>query len=80
VPTPAYAAWKGRCHSKINDHVTRNTSVENIEENKDDDGFLDDKGNFAPVDPRGDAACRILGFLYRAEPSFGARAESQGNG
>jgi hypothetical protein len=42
-----------------------------------EDSFLDDNGDFAPVDPAADAACRIRGFLYRAQQSaFGARADN----
>jgi hypothetical protein len=40
------------------------------------DSFLNDEGDFAPVDQEADEACRIRGFLYRAEQSaFGAQAE-----
>jgi hypothetical protein len=42
-----------------------------------ENSFLDDDGNFAPVDPAADAACRIRGFLYRAQQSvLGARADN----
>jgi hypothetical protein len=42
-----------------------------------EDSFLDDEGNFAPVDPGADAACRIRGFLYLAQQSvFAAEAEN----
>jgi ParB-like chromosome segregation protein Spo0J len=41
-----------------------------------EDSFLDDDGDFAPVDPNADAECRIRGFLYRAQQStFGAQAD-----
>jgi hypothetical protein len=33
----------------------------------DDESFLDDEGNFAPLDPEVDEARRIRGFLYRAQ-------------
>jgi ParB-like chromosome segregation protein Spo0J len=45
-----------------------------------DDQFLDDEGNYAPVDPAADAACRIRGFLYRAQQStFAAEADDLKN-
>jgi len=47
-----------------------------VDDADDSDSFLDDDGNFAAVDPAADAACRIRGFLYRAQQSaFGARAD-----
>jgi hypothetical protein len=36
---------------------------------RDDEGFLDDEGNFAPADINADAACRIRGFMYRTQQS-----------
>jgi hypothetical protein len=45
-------------------------------ETEKEDSFLDDDGDFAPVDPAADDACRIRGFLYRAQQStFAAEAD-----
>jgi hypothetical protein len=34
-----------------------------------EESFLDDSGDYAPADPKADAAARIRGFLYRAQQS-----------
>jgi hypothetical protein len=46
----------------------------------DPDNFLTDEGDYAPADLEADAACRIRGFLYRAQQSaFAAQTDSLKN-
>jgi hypothetical protein len=70
-----------------NDRVTRDATVENIETlmpRPEDEAYFqdDDEGNYTytPTDDRNDAACRVRGFIFRAQRSvFAAEADSLKN-
>lgn len=60
----------------INDRV-QDAHVENKEEFEADDNFLQDNGDYSPVDMAAGRAARTRGFLYRAQQSvFAAEAEN----
>jgi hypothetical protein len=52
----------------INDRV-QDAHVENKEEFEADDNFLQDNGDYSPVDMAAGRAARTRGFLYRAQQS-----------
>jgi hypothetical protein len=68
---------KQRYREKLKGNVHVDTPVENTEEFEEDDNFLEDNGDYSPVDMAAGRAARTRGFLYRAQQSvFAAEAEN----